>query len=82
MYGGAPEGATITLDAYHLHYDEIKIVASVGLTGNDFVRAYNLVETGRIKPSVFITNKYPLTKIKEALELHRTGQGVKYGIIP
>jgi L-iditol 2-dehydrogenase len=82
MYGGALQGTTVTFDTYHLHYDEITIVASAAATPIDRVRAYNLVERGMIKPSVFISGEYPLTKIKEALELHRTGKGIKYAIIP
>jgi threonine dehydrogenase-like Zn-dependent dehydrogenase len=82
MYGGALLGTTVTFDTYHLHYDEITIVASTAAAPIDRVRAYNLVERGRIKPSVFISGEYPLTEIKEALELHRTGKGIKYAIIP
>jgi threonine dehydrogenase-like Zn-dependent dehydrogenase len=82
MYGGAQLGTTITLDTYHLHYDELTIVASSSGTPIDRVRAYNLVERGMIKPSVFISGQYPLTEVKEALELHRTQKGIKYAVIP
>ena len=82
MYGGTLQGTTVTFDTYHLHYDEITIVASTAATPIDLVRAYNLVERGMIKPSVFISGEYPLTRIKEALELHRTNKGIKYAIIP
>jgi L-iditol 2-dehydrogenase len=82
MYGGAQLGTTITLDTYHLHYDELTIVASSSGIPIDRVRAYNLVERGMIKPSVFISGKYSLTEVKEALELHRTQKGIKYAVIP
>jgi threonine dehydrogenase-like Zn-dependent dehydrogenase len=82
LYGGAEQGTRVQFDTYHLHYDEITIVSSTASTPIDVVRAYNLVERGMIKPRIFISGKYPLTRIKEALELHRTGKGIKYAILP
>jgi len=81
LYGGAEQGTTVTFDTYHLHYDEITVVASTAAAPIDHVRAWNLVERGMIKPSVFISGKYPITEIKEAHELHRTGKGIKYAIM-
>ncbi|MEM2703980.1 MAG: zinc-binding dehydrogenase [Candidatus Bathyarchaeia archaeon] len=82
FFGGAPEGTRVTFDTYRLHYDEITLVGSVGLTVDDVVRARMLVETGFIKPRIFISDYYPLTEIQKALELHLKGQGLKYAIIP
>jgi len=82
LFAGAPEGTSVTFNTYRLHYDEIRVTGSVSLTINDSQRAYKLVEAGMIKPSIFITDRYPLSKIKEALELHRAGKGIKYAIIP
>ncbi len=81
-YGGCEPGTTVTFDTYKLHYHEITIVSSTTASPIDHERAYNLVERGMIKPSVFITEKIPLVKIREALELHRTGKGVKYAVVP
>ena len=81
-YGGCEPKTTITLDTYKLHYHEITIVSSTTASPIDWIRAYNLIERGMIKPSIFITDRIPITRIKEALELHRTGKGLKYAVIP
>ena len=82
LYGGIPEGAKVTFDTYRLHYDEIAVFGSSGVTMEDVIRARNLVEWGTVKPSIFITDRFPLIRIKEALELHLQGKGIKFAIIP
>jgi L-iditol 2-dehydrogenase len=81
-YGGCKEGTSITVDTYRLHYDEIKIVSSTTLSPIDWTIAYELVEKGRIKPSIFISGSYPLTEIKTALENHMNQKGLRYAVIP
>ena len=82
LYAGAPEDTSITVDTYRLHYDEITVTGSVGVTPHDYVQAHDLIVNRMIKPGIFISGRFPLSKIKEALELHSSGKGVKFAIIP
>ncbi len=81
-YGGCEPGTTVTFDTYKLHYHEITVVSSTAASPIDSIRAYNLVERGMIRPSLFITDRIPMSRIKEALELHRAGKGLKYAVVP
>jgi len=82
LYGGCPPGTSINIDTYKLHYDEITLVSSTTASPIDGVRAYNLIERGMVKPSVFISGRYPLANIRDALEAHRTQKGLKFAVIP
>jgi L-iditol 2-dehydrogenase len=82
LYAGCEQGTSITVETYRLHYEEIRIVGSMHASLIDYERAYNLVERGVIKPSIFISRRFPLERIKEAHELQMKGEGVKFAVIP
>ena len=48
----------------------------------DYQIAYDLVENGTIDNEAFVTAKYPLTKLQEAMESHIRCEGIKYAIVP
>jgi len=82
LFAGAPKGTNITASTYRLHYDEIKIVGAMHAHLHDYQTSWKLVESGRIKPAIFISGSYPLTEIKEALEAHKRGDGMKFAVLP
>lgn len=82
LFAGCPQGTNITASTYRLHYEEIKIVGAMHASLIDYQTAFRLVERGRIKPSIFISGTYQLSEIKEALEAHKRGDGMKFAVIP
>jgi threonine dehydrogenase-like Zn-dependent dehydrogenase len=75
LFGLRPND-TQTVSQYHItRYDLTVIGAFVGL--NPFVQTINLLESGRIKPSVLITHKLPLTELMHGVDLMRGGQAMK-----
>lgn len=82
LFAGCAPGTSINIDTYRLHYGEIKIVGSMHASLIDYLRAYHLIERGAVKPSIFVSGRYPLARVKEALETHRRGEGLKFAVIP
>ena len=48
LFAGMPKGAKITLDANHIHYDEIKVLGTFGFSPINFKRALDLLASGRL----------------------------------
>ena len=58
-----------TIDSFMIVSGEIQIVGSFVYDKKDFVTALALLSQGRINAKSFITHRWPLSKVKEALEL-------------
>ncbi len=47
---------------------EIKLIGSVSCTRQEFEQTIDLIASGMIDPTKYITDEYPLEKLQEALE--------------
>jgi L-iditol 2-dehydrogenase len=82
LFAGCAQGTTITASTYRLHYEEIRIIGSMHASLIDYETSFRLVERGVIKPSIFISGNYQLSDVKNALDAHKNGEGMKFAVVP
>ena len=83
FFGGLPKGKDeINLNTNLIHYKELLVTGSHGCNTYHCKMALDLQASGKINLQPLITNKFPLTQIKEAFEAALTGQGLKTIIYP
>jgi L-iditol 2-dehydrogenase len=82
FYGGCASGTKISFDTELIHYSELTIKGSFNTTNYEIEVAFDLLSKGLIFTDKYISGKFPLEKVKEALEMHMAQKGIKYAIIP
>jgi L-iditol 2-dehydrogenase len=82
LFGGPIRGTTITVGTALIHYSEVTLKGVFHHTPYYGRVALDLVESGKIMPEKFISERMPLNKLIEALELVKNKEGMKYAIIP
>ncbi|PIU51355.1 alcohol dehydrogenase [Candidatus Desantisbacteria bacterium CG07_land_8_20_14_0_80_39_15] len=82
FFGGLPGGKTITIDSNIIHYKEISVFGAFASSAPQYKQALALLASGNIKGEDLITHRFPLGKIKEALEVAKSGKGLKVIVKP
>lgn len=83
FFGGLPKDkAEISLDTNLIHYGELLITGSHGSDNYHCNMVLNLMASGKINLKPLITNKFPLSQIKQAFKVALEGQGLKTIIYP
>ncbi|GFN22676.1 zinc-dependent dehydrogenase [Thermanaeromonas sp. C210] len=82
LFAGFPEGETSVIDANTIHYNEILVTGASASTRQDFIQAMHLVKAGRIDLKQLISHRFALKDIAQALEVARSGEGLKVIIEP
>jgi len=82
FFGGLPGGKTITIESNIIHYKEISIFGAFASSSPQYRQALALLASKSIKGEDLITHRFPLEKIKEALDVARSGRGLKVVINP
>lgn len=77
LFGGFPKDQSLSLDPNKIHYDEIKLLGSVGSLPEEFELALSLLELGKVDANLFITHRYSLDKVAYALEQGTKQAGIK-----
>jgi len=81
QFGVASDSARVEISPYEIFRNEITITGSMA-TLNSYDRAADLFATGVIPPEVFISDRLPLDRFGEALDLFRAGRGRKIQLVP
>lgn len=81
QFGVAAYAARVSIEPYKIFRHEITITGSMA-TLNSYDRALDLFAAGVIPPDVFISDRLPLEKFEDALELFRAGKGRKVQVVP
>ncbi|GAA1242192.1 zinc-dependent alcohol dehydrogenase family protein [Prauserella halophila] len=81
VFGVAPEDARVSLSPFRIYNDEITVVGSMAVL-HSYGAALNLVATGVIDTSSLLTESLPLEQFDDALQLMRSGQGLKTQVLP
>jgi L-iditol 2-dehydrogenase len=82
-FGGCPPNTEIKVSTEMLHYGDLTIIGAFHTTPTHFKKALNLIASGIINVKPLITQKMPLTKIKDAFEMLTTSKkDVKIAINP
>ena len=75
LFGGCPPNSTIQVNPNFIHYSDIAVIGSIDATMDEFRRAVSLVSTADAKP--FITHRFPLESIKDAMEISKSREALK-----
>ncbi|EMD23382.1 zinc-dependent alcohol dehydrogenase family protein [Amycolatopsis oliviviridis] len=81
VFGVAPEEARVALSPFRIYNDEITVVGSMAVM-NSFGAALDLVASGAVDTGALLTDTLPLERYPEALDLMRSGAGLKVQVIP
>jgi L-iditol 2-dehydrogenase len=82
LFGGCAEGATISFDAFRLHYQEVDLVGAFHYGRADVRDALDLLAAEEVQIAPLVTHRRPLAGIHEALQLAITRQAIKVAIEP
>jgi L-iditol 2-dehydrogenase len=82
LFGGLPRGQTFTVDAYRLHYEEIRVLGDFHFSPADVAQARDYLLSGRLEPDPLISGRLPLGQLPEAMRLLAAGEGLQYAINP
>jgi len=82
FFGGLPGGKTIVIESNIIHYKEISIFGAFASSVRQYKQALELLAGKKINGDDLITHRFPLEKIKQALEVARSGKGLKVIINP
>jgi L-iditol 2-dehydrogenase len=82
-FGGCPPGSQIQVDAEILHYDEVTVMGTFHATPTHFKKALNLISSRTLNVKPLITQRMPLTRVKDAFtDLTSSKSNLKIAIIP
>lgn len=77
LFGAPPKGSMYTIDLQSMLLSELSIITSYATTEREISDALWLLEEGRINVSKFVSSRYPLDRIKEAMQVARSEGQVK-----
>ncbi len=82
LFGGCAPGTSMNVDTRLLHYSELTIKGVYHHTPYYVRKALDLISSGHVDGSQFVTQEMPLDRIGEALRLIIDHIGVKTAVIP
>ncbi|WP_332666101.1 zinc-dependent dehydrogenase [Aeromicrobium sp.] len=83
FFGGLPKDKpTITLDSNLVHYRELTIVGANGSSPANNKDALDRIATGAVPVLDLITHRLPLADVPKAIDIVRSGEGIKVTIEP
>ncbi|MDG7000892.1 MAG: zinc-binding dehydrogenase, partial [Nitrososphaerota archaeon] len=81
LFGAPHKGATHDLDLAELFLSEHTITSSYSTTEKELSKAIQLLEENKINVRKFVTSKFPLAKIDEAMRVAREQDQIKTIVI-
>jgi NADPH2:quinone reductase len=81
VFGVAPAEARIALSPFRIYNDEITVVGSMAVL-NSYGRALDLLANGSVVSEPLLTHTLPLSEYPAALDLMRSGAGLKVQVVP
>jgi L-iditol 2-dehydrogenase len=83
LFGGLPRDApTIESDSNLIHYRELAVVGAYGSAPRQHPVALELIASGKVPVADLITDRLPLERVPDALDLVARGEGIKIIIEP
>ncbi len=77
LFGAPAKGSTYLLDLQATLLSEMSLATCYATTEREISDALHLLEQGKISVSKFVTSKFPLDRIKEAMQIARSEGQVK-----
>jgi 6-hydroxycyclohex-1-ene-1-carbonyl-CoA dehydrogenase len=72
----------VAFNAGRIMYREMEIMGSLGCRPVDYPRLIEMVAAGRIKVKELVSHRFPLEDLNKALDLLRSGSGLRSVVIP
>ncbi|MGN8913820.1 alcohol dehydrogenase catalytic domain-containing protein [Anaerofustis butyriciformans] len=83
LFGGLPkDNCHVAFDSNLIHYQELVLYGGYAYAPSVFRKAIELITTGKIDATKFITHVIPLKEIKKGIELVKTGEAIKVVLKP
>ena len=80
LFAGFSNGELGTLDINAIHYDELRVTGSFGLSRRDYEDALHMVTDGRIDLRDMVTHRYGLHEVAAAFAMAESGAAMKVAI--
>ena len=81
LFAGFNKGAQAEIDVNAIHYNELTVTGSFGLTRLQFERALKMIASGNLEVDSLLTHRFPLEEIVTALSTAEQGSAIKVAII-
>ncbi|MBB6171974.1 NADPH2:quinone reductase [Nocardiopsis mwathae] len=81
IFGVAADDARVNLSPFRIYNDEITVVGSMAVL-NSFGAALDLLAAGVVRTAPLLSHALPLEDFPAALDLTRSGAGVKVQVVP
>lgn len=81
LFAGFPKGAQVEIDVNAIHYKELTVTGSFGLTRLQFERSLKMIASGQLELDSLLTHRFGLQDIVAALEAAEQGSAIKVAII-
>ena len=82
VFAGLADKGWAEIEANLIHYKEISLIGAANSGREDYVRAVELISSGRIDAARMVTHRFPLDKAVEAIESVAGGEGIKVAVLP
>jgi L-iditol 2-dehydrogenase len=77
LFGGCKAGTTFTVSTELMHYGQLTLKGIFHTTPLHVQKAFDMLCRGVIDSKTFVTGKYPLDKVVQAIEDHAAQKGIK-----
>jgi L-iditol 2-dehydrogenase len=82
LFGGLPRGTNFGVDAYRLHYEEIRIIGDFHFAPADVTEARQHLLAGELELDPLVSGCLPLSRLPEVMQRLSAGEGLQYAIDP
>jgi len=81
LFAGFSASDTAVLDVNAIHYNEVIVTGSFGLTRLQFERSLRTIASGRLELDTMLTHRFELNKIAEAIATAEQGHALKVAVL-
>ena len=81
LFAGFPKGVHAEIDVNAIHYNELMVTGSFGLTRLQFERSLKMIASGHLEVDSLLTHRFGLEDIETALATAEQGAAIKVAII-
>ena len=83
LFGGLPrDNSVIRFDSNLVHYRELIVVGAYGSAPRHNREALELISSGAVKVEDLITHRLPLDRVRDAIDIVTSGEGLKVVVEP